>query len=103
MEAATLNAASVPLKAASMCKRVLELSLEAAEKGNLNAISDAASAANLAVAAMKCAALNVNINLKSLDNPESAGDIAAETNRLILEIAPAEIRLKEILHERAGL
>jgi formiminotetrahydrofolate cyclodeaminase len=39
--------------------------------GNLSAISDAGAGANLALAALKSAALNVRINLQGLEQEQS--------------------------------
>jgi len=63
IQKATLLAAQVPLEAAKKSFRVAELALEAAQSGNKNAITDAGSAVNLAVAAINSAAYNVRINL----------------------------------------
>ena len=48
IESATIGAAEVPLEVSRCAVTVMELALEAATIGNLNAISDAASAAALA-------------------------------------------------------
>jgi formiminotetrahydrofolate cyclodeaminase len=51
---------------------VLELAASVAEKGNLNAVGEAGSAANLALAAVRTAALNVRINAAAVKNRERA-------------------------------
>jgi methenyltetrahydrofolate cyclohydrolase len=63
MQAALVEAAKVPLAIAEQCLRVAELSLTAAEIGNVNAVSDAGVAVLLADAAAQSAALNVKINI----------------------------------------
>ncbi len=68
---ANAEAAAVPLKVAQRSLDVLGLALEVAEKGNVNAITDAASAALMSRAALKGAGLNVKINAAS------AQDLAA--------------------------
>ena len=60
---ATLHAAEVPLNVCRLAKRALQLANEVAEQGNLNAASDAGTAAALAVAALRGAGANVRINL----------------------------------------
>lgn len=82
IEAATLGAAQVPLEVANKALEVLELACETAEKGNLNAMSDAASAAALAAASITSAALNVRVNAASLVNRQTAGQLLAEIERI---------------------
>ena len=65
MDKATLHAAMVPFEAAKLCLEVMQLASLAARTGNLNAISDAASAGYLAQAALRAAVSNVKINIKS--------------------------------------
>lgn len=103
IETATIFAARVPYKTAELAKGVLDLSKTAVELGNINAISDAVSASNLAIAAIRSAALNVKINLKSLENPAAAGSLAEDVERLLLAIPPIESQIARILWERAGL
>jgi formiminotetrahydrofolate cyclodeaminase len=63
LQSALNGAAAVPLKIALASVEVARLSLPAAEKGNLYAVSDAGVAVLLADAAAQAAALNVKINL----------------------------------------
>lgn len=63
LQAALRGAAEVPLKVAEAAADVARLSLPAAEKGNVNAVSDAGVGVLLAEAAAQSAALNVKINL----------------------------------------
>jgi len=66
MQKALKNATTVPMELAQVCVEVLELCPEAAEKGNVNAVSDAGVGALMAEAALRAAALNVLINLGSI-------------------------------------
>ena len=59
LEAATV----VPMEVAAACCQVLDLCTPAAEKGNVNAVSDAGVAALMAEAGLRSAALNVIINI----------------------------------------
>lgn len=68
MQAALRGAAEVPLAIAEMCADLLELTAPIAEKGNPNVVSDAATAAHLAHAALHSALVNVDINLKWLND-----------------------------------
>jgi formiminotetrahydrofolate cyclodeaminase len=53
VQAATVTAAEVPLATARDALRVMELADEVARKGNVNAVTDAATAGWLALAAMQ--------------------------------------------------
>jgi glutamate formiminotransferase/formiminotetrahydrofolate cyclodeaminase len=66
LQAATRGAIAVPRQVAQKAVEVLEMAVEVAQLGNLNAISDAGSAAALARAALTGAGLNVRINCLSL-------------------------------------
>ena len=50
----------------------MELAVEAAETGNANAITDAASGTAMAQAALQAAGLNVRINASSVSDKEAA-------------------------------
>ena len=63
LQSALVGAADVPLQVAEAAAEVARLTLPAAEKGNVNAVSDAGVAVLLADAAAQAAALNVKINL----------------------------------------
>jgi glutamate formiminotransferase/formiminotetrahydrofolate cyclodeaminase len=68
IQQATLQAARVPLSSAEKAVQVLALAQQAAELGNVTAITDAGTAAALAHAALTGASLNVRINLGGLDD-----------------------------------
>ena len=68
------GAAAVPLQTARAAAKTLELAAIAAAKGNVNAISDAGTAAHLCHTALAGAALNVRINAESIkDRKKAAG------------------------------
>src|SRR5581483_3124484 len=56
-------AAEIPLKVATACAKVLEMSETVATQGNKNAASDGGAGALMAEAALRAAILNVEINL----------------------------------------
>jgi formiminotetrahydrofolate cyclodeaminase len=73
MQEALKAAAGVPLAAVRSCHKVLEAAGELVDKGNPNLITDVGVAAKFALAAMECAALNVDINLAYIkDEPYNA-------------------------------
>jgi len=73
IQAILKEATLVPLACAKACADVLLLSKEAAEKGNVNVVSDAGVAVMSAYAGLKSAALNVYINANGLKDREFAG------------------------------
>jgi glutamate formiminotransferase/formiminotetrahydrofolate cyclodeaminase len=68
VQSALREATAVPFAIAEKCLEVAKLSEVAAEIGNVNAVSDAGVAALLAEAGAQCAALNVKINLNSIND-----------------------------------
>ena len=86
---ATYQAAEVPLRTVRAARDLLTLSKEVAETGNLNAISDAGSAAALAFAAAVSAGANVRINLSALKEDEHAA-------RLLKDLADYERRMLKV-------
>jgi formiminotetrahydrofolate cyclodeaminase len=63
MDKALKAATDVPMRVAEACVSVMELCLPAAEKGNINAVSDVGVGILMAEAGLRSAALNVLINL----------------------------------------
>jgi formiminotetrahydrofolate cyclodeaminase len=70
---ATKEATLVPLEVMKHCIDALALAQEVASSGNANAVSDAGVSALMLHAACSGAALNVRVNLKTLDDPEFIG------------------------------
>jgi formiminotetrahydrofolate cyclodeaminase len=66
IQAGYRRAVEPPSDVGERALRLLELALQVAERGNPNAVSDAGVAAELALAALEGAALNVRINLSSI-------------------------------------
>ena len=103
IQTATLLAAQVPLEAARQCLSVQELALEAARLGNINAISDAASGATLAKAALTCAAYNVRINLTGLQDESIKEELLAAIRDLEEKSRALDAQLQSLLVERGGM
>ncbi len=70
IEAATVRAAEVPLATARQAVEALELARDVARIGNVNALTDAGTAAYLAQAAFEGAAFNVRINAVQVRDAE---------------------------------
>ena len=77
IQQATLEAARVPLSVVEKITELIVLTRQVAEVGNLNAITDAGSAAALAQAGLTGASLNVRINLGSIKDKKVVGDLTA--------------------------
>ena len=82
MQAALKGAAEVPFAIAVLCAELLELACPIAQKGNPNVVSDAATAAHLAYAALHSALVNVNINLKFLKDAAYVSEWQAKVQAL---------------------
>lgn len=70
LQEALVTATNVPLDIARRCSRVVELAMPVAEKGNVNAVSDAGVGVLLGEAALHAALLNVKINLGLIKDHE---------------------------------
>ncbi len=103
IQMATLNAAHVPLHTAVAAVRVMELAARCGQDGNLNAVSDAMSAAALARAAVTAAAYNVRINLKSLPDRSAGGKMLKELGEVEKQADAAEAEIRLAVDRRAGL
>jgi glutamate formiminotransferase / formiminotetrahydrofolate cyclodeaminase len=103
VQSATRRAAEVPLRTAQLAVQALEPLRTVAEQGNINAASDAAAGAHLALAALEAAALNVLINVQSLEDANAASDLRDEITRL-RENGRARVReILSLVENRAGL
>ncbi len=103
IEQATLKAAQVPLEVAEMAVQVMELAVEVAAEGNLNAITDAGTAAALAQAALTGAGLNVRVNLASLSDTGQTSPLAERLAALQAQGEKLYARVQSLVAERGGL
>lgn len=103
LDRATRHAALIPLEVAKASAQVADLAAEASELGNLNAISDAASAVALSRAALQAAALNVRINAKSLTDLAGVEVWERELGEATQRVHMAEQRCAAAVRARAGL
>jgi glutamate formiminotransferase/formiminotetrahydrofolate cyclodeaminase len=103
IQAATLAAAQVPLEVAGACVDVLDLAAQVVECGNLNAISDGASAAALAQAGLACAGYNVRTNLVSFEDRETAATFQAELAQRESHAAITAEKVQSLLAVRGGI
>ncbi|MEM2143162.1 MAG: glutamate formimidoyltransferase [Candidatus Thorarchaeota archaeon] len=104
----TIHAAEVPLETMRHSLNALRGARIAAEKGNINAITDAGVAAHALVAAIEGAALNVRVNLANIRDTELRSRMSAEVEDIIAEargikdetIAIVERRMRELAENK---
>jgi formiminotetrahydrofolate cyclodeaminase len=76
-------AARVPLSATRACHRVLEIAADLVDQGNPNLITDVGVAAKFALAALECAVLNAEINLRGLQDEAYVSETLEELRPLV--------------------
>jgi formiminotetrahydrofolate cyclodeaminase len=102
IQAALKEATLAPLRAVKACFEVIRLSAIAADKGNLNVISDAGVAVLAANAGLRSAALNVFINAKAIKDRDFAEKQIAEVNALLSEAAQTTEAVYQTVRAKIG-
>jgi glutamate formiminotransferase/formiminotetrahydrofolate cyclodeaminase len=100
IEAAMIHAAEVPLATARDAVAALELALQAARRGNPNALTDAATAGHMAQAAFEGAALNVWINADQIADRERAAGWMDELAALRVKSEETMADVQSAIEER---
>lgn len=100
VEQAYVHAADVPLRTARAAVATLGLAAVAAERGNVNTLSDSGSAAYLAKAALSGAALNVRANAAAIKDREAAAAWLKELSGLEARANDALAAIDRTLRER---
>ncbi len=100
IEQAYIHAAEVPMRVARDAVATLGLGAIVAERGNLNALSDAGSAAHLSRAALAGAALNVRANAAALQDRAMAEAWLKELSGLEARAAETLEGIERTLRER---
>lgn len=103
IEQATQTASEVPLSVAIKASKVLELAIEVAVDGNLNAITDAGSAGAIAMAAITAAGMNVKINALSTSDKDASEAWLRKLEQIGKKAADDYQKLKGIISERGGI
>ncbi len=85
IEEATKGATRVPLEVMSLALEALKLTGEAAEKGNVNSVSDAGVGALLALSAVEGAYLNVKINLGGIEDASFKEETEKQADTILSE------------------
>ena len=85
MERALRRAAESPLRIMEKTREAQALVREAARKGSVIAVSDAGCAAAILEAAARCAALNVTVNTRLMEDQETAGGLERRSQEILSE------------------
>lgn len=103
IQVAMREAAEVPLRVMQLALEVMWVTRTVADKGNINAATDAAVASQMALAALEGAALNVRVNVKDLTDADVASHLRETVTRLINEARSLSAEVLSIAETRAGL
>ncbi len=95
-------ATEVPFEIAEKCLEVARLSETSAVIGNVGAVSDAGVAVLLAEAAAQSAALNVKINVNSIEDSGFAGSRWDRICEILEEAADLRERVVQMTYEKLG-
>ena len=93
----------MPLKTAELTLEVLGQLIITAEKGNLNAITDAGTGAALAMAALTGAGANVRINLSAYSEETHAHSLLTRLANVEKEASSLYLSIKKSLESRAKI
>ncbi|NDJ77236.1 MAG: glutamate formimidoyltransferase [Chloroflexi bacterium] len=97
------RAADVPLNVARLALDAMQLAQQVATQGNSNAVTDAATAVLMGLAAVEAAALNVRVNVIGLDDADSAARYANDIAAIVEQARELREVVVTAAEERAGL
>lgn len=100
IQAALKQATEIPWQVAQACAQTLDLCRPAAEKGNRSAVSDAGVAALMAEAGLRSAALNILINLKSIEDKAFCAGMQAQLDVLLQDTPALKDRIYHLVIEK---
>jgi formiminotetrahydrofolate cyclodeaminase len=103
LQAALKHAAAVPFGVAEQALEIIRLAEPVGAKGNSNVVSDAASALYLAYAALKCALVNVNINLKFIKDEAFVAEWSAKTDDMLARADAAYASARVAIEQTLGV
>ena len=102
IQSALKTATDVPLACCRVCREVIDLAAIAADKGNLNVISDAGVAVLSAYAGLRSAALNVYVNAKGIDDRAFAEERLKELEGLLAEAGALNEKVYEVVKAKVN-
>ena len=94
------EATKVPFKTLQYCRKIMDLSLEAAKYGNPNSVSDAGVSGEMANAGARGAALNVRINLKNINDKLFCKKIEKDTEIILKEVSDLLIEIRKTVEHK---
>ena len=103
LQAALKHAAAVPYRMAEQVLEIMQLAEPVGAKGNTNVVSDAASALYLAYGALKCALVNVNINLKFIKDEAFVSEWSAKTDDMLARADAAYAAARRAIEGTLGV
>ncbi len=103
LQAALKHAAAVPFGVAEQALEIMQLAEPVGAKGNSNVVSDAASALYLAWSALKCALVNVNINLKFIKDEAFVSEWSAKTDDMLARADAAYAAARSAIEGTLGV
>jgi glutamate formiminotransferase/formiminotetrahydrofolate cyclodeaminase len=102
IEQATVHAAEVPLQVARLSREVASMAHKIVRVGNANAVTDAAAAAIMALAAVQVAALNVKVNVAGLKDQEVAQSLKLSIDACDVETSEMVATVTALAAARGG-
>jgi glutamate formiminotransferase/formiminotetrahydrofolate cyclodeaminase len=102
VEIATLKAIEIPARVALLSLEAMRLCAQVCREGNQNAISDGATGAALAQAAITGAGYNIRINCQGLQNRQSAEAFITDLQTIQAQAADLQTSIQKVLSERGG-
>lgn len=102
VQVALKEATMVPFQIAAQCLEVARLSEIACDIGNVNAVSDAGVSVLLAEAAAQSAALNVRINVASIEDQGFAEEKWSRIQDILAEARELRERVVENTYQKLG-
>jgi formiminotetrahydrofolate cyclodeaminase len=100
IQEATKKAIEVPLNVMEKSQRAAELALTMAKIGNLNAISDAGIAGEMALAAARSASFNVLINLNFLKDSDYSSAVEKKYKEILDRVKSLQEEIYSIVIEK---
>ena len=97
---ALAEATRVPLLVMEKASEALKTVIPAAEKGNINAVSDAGAAANLLLSALETGEENVRINLASMKDEEMKETLKERMETILSEGRENALLIRETVRRR---
>ncbi len=103
VENATLKAIQIPARVARLSLEAMRLCEQVCREGNLNAISDGATGAALAQAAITGAGYNILINCQGLQDQQRADAFISDLQAIQAQAADLQTSIQHTLIERGGI